>query len=320
MKKKNPGIYDLKNELKDILFRSVSESDDLTPLHAIMSNDDLDRVSHLIRTIRDKEAEIADSMDRETKAEKMCERIYAHDLYPFRMLRCKSLFIVVKHMDDGSCLFGDTFARKKDGYYFSDSYEETKNESFADVVEKCRFLTREEFEKKVMGPLLGIPGEIFSTIPKEERFRVVAHYDKPWRREIYDGYFSSEGDETKMAHVDLLTGGGTYFGGILYRDIKEDVCNVLSAKTLKAEMLAMGEFSFFYKDAGETFVLMDGIPEGLENTNRGKLIDDTEERNLSHWRGKLLEKYGFNGVDFSKADVQSTTQPLKTAAFPRRDY
>lgn len=131
---------------------------------------------------------------------------------------------------------------------------------------------------------------------------MVAHYDKPWRRERCSGYFSAEGDETKMAHVDLLTGGGTYFGGILYRDIKEDICDALSAKTLKAEMLAMSEFSVFYKDAGETFVLMDGIPEGLENINRGKMIDDTEERNLAHWRRNLLEKYGFNNVDFSKAD------------------
>lgn len=290
------NVYSLKDELQALLFRNILGRDDLSGFKSALPEDDFIRLEQIVKEIENLE-EV--EQKRLENAERY-ETIHAHKLYPFRMLRCQSYFIILKKQPDGSYLYGSAFARKKEGYYFSQDYEKIKNETLDEVVSHCRFLSKEDFEKLVLGPLLGIPGEIFSTIPKEERFKVVAHYEKPWTDRM--GY--REGNETRLGNVDLLTGGGCYFGGQVAESLKKDVDDILAAKTIEETTRALGEFSFFYKRPNETFVLLDEIPPRWHNVNNGKLIDDSKERDFAHWRAELLKKYGFKNVDFSKADKE----------------
>lgn len=284
-----------------------------TALHS-QPEDDAKCEEHLAKAIKDVYAivarELSSPQSSYVKQKKVAplsahiepsfKLINAGNLYSFRGIRYSKKNIIVREKPDGTTLFANRFHEAIVDIRGSlpSSDEQTETESIEAKAGRSSFITKEEFEKNVLGPFLGIPGEIFSVIPFAERFKITAHYEPEWIDR--DGF--RNGGETKLAHVDLLTSGGMYNAGCVVATLIQEVHKARVAKALEEQMFALQNFNFFYKSLKETFVLMDDVPSGWKNFNHGNLLKGQEEHTLDYWRAELLKKYGFENVDFSKAD------------------
>lgn len=162
------------------------------------------------------------------------------------------------------------------------------------------FLSKNDFEEIVIGPILKVDGKILS-IPRGERFKLMVVYCK----EFTGAFGYKEGDETKIGCIDLLTGFGGYPSGRLLSNMKESIQEEIKVRTFKELRRANLEFNFFFLDK-YNFVPMscEDVPDHWQNCCRGNMITGLETHGFKWWREKLLEKYGFRNIDFTFADTE----------------
>lgn len=285
------------------MFKCLFDGDKLNDIEPFLKHQDYSRICEIRNSlcqIAEKENNAKSSKEKDNELAKNHFLIAVHALYPFCYFRLvRKGCVLVKKTLDGECLFADNIDFISRAPYFLDDNNE---ETLAKMVARSKFLSKEEFEKKIIGPEIGIPGEIFAAIPREERFKITAHYEKP-RVEQCGIITTKHGDVTRLANVDLLTGGGTYNSGEQKSNLQKDVEAAIKAKTFEELVLANQSFNFFYKSKTEQFVPIDDVPLHWMNVNDGNQIEGMEEHTLDYWREQLLKKYGFDNVDFSKADI-----------------
>ena len=170
----------------------------------------------------------------------MFQNFSINELYPFNCFFFKRRKVLVFANHDGkeyvfSRVFGEE-DRELAGYYGSleldSQIQEVKEESVSHLCDGIDipegFISREEFEESVIGPMLKVDGRILS-IPREDRFKLIVTYTTPFTSSL--GY--PNGDNTSIGCIDLLTGFGGYPGGRLLPQMKESIIEEVNAKTFQ---------------------------------------------------------------------------------------
>lgn len=235
------------------------------------------------------------------------------DLYPFNCFRksYQRTILVYGDADGREYLCNRVFTDERK---YEDNYDEgerkeidlCRDEAIKEIVGGAEiptgFISRKEFEENMIGPMLRVDGRILS-IPREERFKLLVTYVKEWKD--YLGY--TQGNETQIGCIDLLTGFGGYPAGRKLSDMKESIKCEVAATTCRDLKRANLAYNFFFLDEYSFYPMScEEVPDEWRNGCRGNMIAGVETHDFKYWRDRLLEKHGFKNIDFSFADKEET--------------